>query len=257
MQGFSKWNSLQLMVLLCGLTSIPAEPIPVRYVQGSMHGFLVLKTLEGRTIATGVVTQTVHGTEVMSRLVFTFRDGSVDDELTIFKQQTTFRLIKDHHVQRGPSFPKPTDVTIDALNGRVAFRAQDGSLNEQHMDLPADLSNGLPPNLLLNILPSVAETKVPYLAFDDKPRLIHLSIKPTAQTPFTVGGMRHKATDYTIHIELGGLTGIVAPILGKQPTDDHIWIESGNPPAFIAEEGQFYLGGPIWRVEQTSPSFPR
>jgi hypothetical protein len=29
----------------------------------------------------------------------------------------------------------------------------------------------------------------------------------------------------------------------------------GRMPAFIREEGQFYEGGPVWRVEQISPVF--
>jgi hypothetical protein len=258
MLNFPKWGTIRLILLFCSVTSsLWAEPVRVRYVQGSAHGFLVLKTLEGQTIATGEVLQTVHGAEVTSRLVFHFRDGSIDDDLTVFSQRNVFKLIRDHHIQKGPSFPKPMDVTIDTAAGLVTSRDRDGKATEHHVDLPTDLANGLPPNLLLNILPSVAETKVSYLAFDDRPRLIHLSIKPTEQTPFTVAGMKRKATNYTIHVELGGVAGVIAPIIGKQPIDDHIWIESGNPPAFIAEEGQLYLGGPIWRMEQVSPSFPQ
>ena len=35
------------------LPALVAEPIEVRYVQGSSHGFAALKTLDGVTIATG------------------------------------------------------------------------------------------------------------------------------------------------------------------------------------------------------------
>ncbi len=45
--------------------------------------------------------------------------------------------------------------------------------------------------------------------------------------------------------------------IGKQPADFHIWILGGTSLAFIREEGQFYEGGPIWRVEQIGPTFPR
>jgi hypothetical protein len=66
----------RLIVLVSCLTvSAPAEPIPVRYPQGSSHGFLVLKTLEGVSIAAGESTQTVRGDRVTSRLIFHFRDG--------------------------------------------------------------------------------------------------------------------------------------------------------------------------------------
>lgn len=256
MHGVPSWS---LMLVVAFFTSAPlahSEPIPVRYPQGSAHGFLVLKTLEGVSIASGEVTEIVHGDRVTSRLIFKFRDGSIDDDLTVFTQRGTFRLITDHHIQHGPSFPKPIDVLIDMPASRVISRTADGKTTEAHMDLPLDVSNGLPPNLLLNILPSTPETKISYVAPGDKPRLVHLSIKPTGKAPFRVGGMRHVATDFTIHVELGGLAGVVAPIIGKEPADFHIWIQSGSPPAFVAEEGQLYQGGPLWRIEQVSPSFP-
>jgi hypothetical protein len=81
------------------------EPIRVRYRQSSSHAFVALKTLDGTSIAMGEVTQTVHGDEVTSRLLLRFRNGSVDDDLTVFTQRGVLRLIKDHHVQHGPSFP--------------------------------------------------------------------------------------------------------------------------------------------------------
>jgi hypothetical protein len=232
-----------------------AEPIPVRYPQGSAHGFLALRTVEGTRIATGDVTQIIHGSRVTSRVVFHFRDGSLDDETTVFSQRGTFRLISDHHIQRGPSFPKPIDVFIDATTGKVTSHAKDGTIREDRLDLPSDVSNGLPPNLLLNFLPSTPETKLSFVAPTAKPRLISVSVKPAGEVPFSVGGTPRKAVDYALHVELGGLAGVIAPIIGKQPADYHIWILEGTAPAFIREEGQLYEGGPIWRIEQISPSF--
>jgi hypothetical protein len=234
---------------------LSGEPIAVRYGQGSSHGFLALKTLDGVTIATGESTQIVSHGKVTSRLIFRFKDGSVDDDVTVFTQQGVFRLVSDHHIQRGPSFPKPIDFLIDMANGELTFKAEDGTISKEHMDLPPDVSNGLPPNLLLNILPTTPETKVAYIAPGKKARLVHISIKPTGTLFFRVGALRRKATDFTLHVELGGVTGIVAPIIGKQPSDYHIWLQDGVPPAFVREEGPLYEGGPIWRMEQISPSF--
>jgi hypothetical protein len=234
-----------------------AEPIPVRCPQGYAHGFLALKTLEGKRIATGDVAQTMRGSRITSRVVFRFRDGSIDDDTTVFSQRGVIRLISDHHIQRGPSFPKPIDVFIDAISGEITSHNKDGRTTQKHLDLPADVSNGLPPNLLLNILPSAGETKLSFVAPTENPRLITVSVKPVGQLPFTIGGTSRKAIDYALHVELGGLTGVIAPMIGKQPADYHIWILEGTAPAFIREEGQLYEGGPIWCVEQISPTFPR
>jgi hypothetical protein len=248
------FNILLVSVLL--RANVYADPVKVRHPQGSAHGFVVLKTLEGTRIATGDMTQSVHGDRVTSHLVFRFRDGSVDDETTVFSQRGVFRLISDHHIQRGPSFPKPIDVLIDAVTGQITSRSKDTKVRQDHLDLPPDVSNGLPPNLLMNILPTTTETKLSFVAPTEKPRLIQVSIKPAGEVPFTVGDTKRKATDFVLHPELGGLIGMIAPIIGKQPADYHIWILDGISPAFIREEGQLYESGPIWRIEQISPTFP-
>jgi hypothetical protein len=45
------------------------------------------------------------------------------------------------------------------------------------------------------------------------------------------------------------LAGLVAPLLGKQPPDTHVWVLAGNAPAFVKLEGPLYDGGPIGRIE--------
>jgi hypothetical protein len=235
--------------------ALGAETIPVRHRQGSVHGFLVLKTIEGRRIATGDMTQVVAGDKVTSRLVFHFLDGSIDEDTTIFLQRGVFRLLSDHHIQRGPSYPTYTDMLIDTASGMVTTRTASGKTTRVHLDLPPDLANGLPPNLLMNVLPSAAETRVSYLAPAEKPRPIKIIIRPAGYVSFRVGDTKRRAVDYALHVELGGLVGIIAPMIGKQPGDNHIWIMSGATPAFIREEGALYEGGPIWRIEQTSPIF--
>ncbi len=243
------------MAALCLVPSGRAETIPVRYKQGSMHGFVVLKTLEGSALATGEITQIVQGSRVTSRMVLHFRDGSLDDDSTVFTQSRVFHLVSSHHIQRGPFFPQPMDMLIETATGQITSRAEDGTKTVEHMDLPPDVSNGLPPNLLLNVLPSTPETKITYVVVGKKPRLITLSIKPVGKLPFNVGGLKRSATDFSLHIELGGLSGVVAPLVGKQPPDVHIWIGDGTPPAFVKEEGQIYENSPILRIEQAAPAF--
>jgi hypothetical protein len=234
-----------------------AGPVPVRHPQGSSHGFLAVKTMEGTRIATGDATQVVNGDRVTSRVVLRFADGSTDEDTTVFSQSGVFRLISDHHIQRGRSFPKPIDILINASTGQITSRGKDGKMKQEHLDLPSDVSNGLPPNLLMNVLPTTPETKLSFVAPTEKPRLIHVSVKPAGEVPFLIGGTKRKAVDFLLHVELGGIAGVVAPLIGKQPPDYHIWILPGTSPAFIREEGPLYDGGPIWRIEQISPEFPR
>ena len=253
---------MSLAFLLSLLTLGPmlfAETVPVRHMQGTAHGFLVIKSLEGVIVATGDSIQVAHADRVFSHLIFHFRDGSIDDETTVFSQRGHFQLIRDHHIQRGPSFPKPIDLLVEASSGQITSRSigSDGKvkITQEHLDLPPDVANGLTLTLLENLRSDTPETKVSMVAPTSKPRLITLSVKPDGEQTFLVGGVHRKAIDFDIKIEFGGFTGVVAPLIGKQPADPHVWILGGEAPAFIREEGQLYEGGPIWRIEQISPEF--
>ncbi len=157
-----------------------------------MHGFLVLKTLEGTTLAAGDLVQVAHGNRVTARLTYHFRDGSVDDETTVFTQSGTFRLISDHHIQRGPSFPHPLDVLINAATGQITTRDKDGKTVQDHLDLPPDIANGLPAILLANIDPSAPPTKISMVAPTSKPRLIHLLLTAEGEDPIIITGVHTK-----------------------------------------------------------------
>jgi len=62
---------------------------------------------------------------------------------------------------------------------------------------------------------------------------------------------------YRVKLELGGLTGLIAPILGKQPPDLHYWLVTGDVPAFVRFEGPMFLHGPVWRLELTTVQWPK
>jgi len=237
------------------------ESIPVRHVEGTIHGFLVLRTQEGRAIGSGDLVQVIRGEEVTSRLTFRFKDGSVDDETAVFSQRDNFELISDHHIQKGPSFPHAMDMSIDVRSGEVTVRSmgKDGKeeVTTDHLDIPPDLANGMVLSLMKNIRPETPETKVSMIVATPKPRLVKLTISPKGEEPFSLAGSPRKATHFVIKIELGGVTGLVAPLLGKKPPDIHVWIIGGMAPAFVKEEGPFYEGGPVWSIQLTSPVWPR
>lgn len=235
-----------------------AEPVPVRYAEGLQHGFLVLRSLDGKIIADGETTQVVRGSRVTERLTYRFRDGSVYDDRVIFSQGATFRLITDHLIERGPAFPQPIDTLVDVATGQVTVKYKDKSGTEkvesEKLDLKPDLANGLVPTLLKNILPNVAETKVSMLVATPKPRVIGLEIRPEGEDSVSVGRLRAKALRYVVKIKIGGIAGAVAPILGKQPPDTHVWILGGAVPGFLKSEGPLFEGGPVWRTEPVYPT---
>jgi len=225
-----------------------------------MHGFLLLKSAEGKVIAVGDEISVAKGNQVHSRLTFHFRDGSIDDETTVFKQGSVFQLVSDRHVQKGPSFPEPLDLAVNVPAGEVTWREmKDGKqeVKSEHMDLPPDLANGLMSLVVQNFPQKATEMKVSYLAGSSKPRLVKLSVKPDGEESFRLGGTKHQASRFNLHVEIGGVTGVIAPVVGKQPTDIKIWVITGEVPTFIKMEGAFYQKGPIWTMELTSPVWPQ
>jgi hypothetical protein len=247
-----------LVAILVQSGPLSAEPIRVRYPEGTTHGFLALRTPEGKLLASGELTEVLHGNQVVSRLVFRFKDGSVDDDTAIFSQRGTFRLISDHHIQRGPSFPHPTNVLINAASGQVTVRYQDKGrekVETEHLDLPPDLANGILLNVLKNISPATKETKVSYVGGAPKPRVVHLSITPDGEETFSVAGARHKATLFRVKVEIGGIAGMIAPLVGKQPADTKVWVVHEGAPAFVRADQALYLGGPIWSIQMTGPEW--
>ncbi len=233
-----------------------AETIQVRYVQGSAHGFVEVTTLQGTRIAVGDLLQRARGDTVSSELVLRFLDGSLDDETTVYSERGVFRFMRDHHVQRGPSFPKPMDVTIDAVKSLITSTDPTGQVRRMHVDMPPDTYNGLASTLLMNVSPAAPQTRIAIVVAGDKPRIVHLAMKNSGTVPFTIGGTPRKAIDYTVHVELGGIAGVIAPLVDKQPPDYHVLIADGRDPAFIQEEGPLYEGGPIWRIRQISAVVP-
>ena len=68
-------RSVFFLGLLQGITS-PAETVAVRYREGVSHGFLVLRTQEGKPIADGDSTQVAQGDRVTSRMRFRFKEST-------------------------------------------------------------------------------------------------------------------------------------------------------------------------------------
>lgn len=244
-----------------GAGALRAESVAVRHAEGVVRGFLVLRSLDsGAVIANGDLIQYSKGDRVTSRLVFHFKDGSLQDETAVFTQRGRFRLLSDHLVQRGPSFPHPIQVSIDATSGDVTVRHRDNGKEkviEKRMELPSDLANGMMVTLLKNIVPNAPSTTVSMLFATPKPRLVKLEITPMGREPFTAGRASYKATRFNVKVEIGGLAGLIAPLLGKQPLDTSVWILGGDAPGFVRSEGQFYQGGPVWRIELASPNYPQ
>jgi len=250
-----------IALMTCALLpSAQAEPTTVRYLQGTFHGFLEMRSEDGHVVAAGDSTQVVHGDRVTAETIFHFKDGSVDDETATYTQHRTFQLVSYHHVQKGPFFPHPVDMSIDVLSGQVIVRTagKDGKedVDTEHMNLPADLANGIVPQVIECIGTDKPGMSVSMVVATPKPRLVKLDISPAGESNPTVGGSARKANHYEIKIELGGVVGIVAPLVGKAPPNIQLWVIRGLAPTFAREQGPLYAEGPVMTIQLASPVWP-
>jgi hypothetical protein len=192
--------------------------------------------------------------------VFRFDDGSVFDETVVFTQQRVFTMQSYRLVQHGPAFAADTEIelnraastyrikTTDHKTGQV--KALDGKL-----ELPPDTYNGMIFAVTKNLPKGAAET-VHLVAFTPEPRIIELQIAPANEQRVVIGKLDKVALHYVLKPQLGALLTLFATILGRVPPDEDVWVIKDDVPAFARFEGPLYVGGPVWRLELTSPHWP-
>ena len=127
-------------------------------------------------------------------------------------------------------------------------------MNER-LTLPADVANGLLFTLLRNV-PRGPLTTLSLVAATPQPRLVELEIKAEGEDDFSIGDLKLKATRYVVHVNIGGIAGVVAPLVGMQPPDSHVWVLGGEAPTVVKAEAPLFLGGSVLRVEVASPKWP-
>jgi hypothetical protein len=239
---------------------VAAEPVDVRYTEGSLHGFLVVRATDGKVSADGDAIQTVRGDQVTAHVVFHFRDGSLQDETTVYSQRRQFQLVSYRLVQKGPTFPQPLEMSVDGLSGQVSVRylneKGEQKVESEHFDVPPDLANGMITTLLKNARANALPKSVSVIAATPKPRLVKLLITPAGQEPFSIAGSRRQAMHYVLKVQIGGIAGVLAPVVGEKPPDSHVWIFPGEVPAFVKAEQPLYAGSPLWRIELAGPAWP-
>ena len=232
--------------------------LPVRFAEGSLHGFLELRTAAGEFLASGDLLQRLRGNILESRMVFWFPDSSFFEERVDFTQRGVFSLIRYHLVQRGPAFRRDLDAQLDRT-GRYQVKAREHDGKEENhegtMELPANVANGMVIVLTKNLPPDQAR-EIHIVAFTPKPRLIGLELRPEGHDSVAMGQRLTSARRYVFKPKLGLLLGIAARATGQFPPDSRTWIVTGDVPAFVRFQGPLYEG-PAWRIDLVGPEWRR
>jgi hypothetical protein len=242
-------GSLAVALAMLAPAAAHAAPVTVRFTEGVVRAFPVLRATDNRKLAQGDLVQVVRGDRIESRLVFRFQDGSLFDETVVFSQDRAFTLLSYRIVQRGPSFPETLEASVDRESGRyeVRYRADEDSPEEVlsgAVQLPDDVYNGML-SLIVKNLPPRTTGRVSIVAFTPKPRVISLELQPLAEERVQVRDVPLTATRYHIRPMLG----LLASLLVVDLPDVRMWVLPGDAPAFLRAEGPLYFMGPVWRIE--------
>ncbi len=246
---------------LSAQSSSRTEPngIAVRFAEGTVHGFLELRTAGGSFLANGDLVQLARGGGIESRMTFRFADSSFFEETVSFTQQGVFALRSYHLVQRGRAFTADLDASI-AGSGEyvVSSTSHDDGKHKEYagtLKMPPDVSNGLPIILLKNLARHDTQT-VHLVAFTPAPRMIKLRMAPVTELRLLNGAGGEAAVEFALKPEVGGVSGFFGRLLGKIPPDGHVWIVTQDAPMFVRFEGPMYAG-PVWRIDLVNPRWPR
>ena len=256
--GHSLFRSVLLALFCFALqASLIADNIKVRFAEGLTRGFLSVSDESGKHIGDGEVQQTVQGNRVTNHFVLRFKDGSSYDDTTVFTQDGVFHLLTDHLIEQGPAFKSAMETEIDTSKGQVTIRYKDSQGKDKtlsrHMELPSDLANGILYVLVKDMSPNAGPTTVSYLAATPEPRLVKLIFTREGKGAFATGGVRRDAEHYVVHVDIGGLTGTVARLIGRQPPNTDMWVIGGEAPTFAGSSGPLDGNGGSWKISLVSP----
>jgi hypothetical protein len=129
------------------------------------------------------------------------------------------------------------------VTSHISFRFRDGSL---YASFKTPLESWIDA--------TTGEVKVQY---SDKGQQKEIVFIADHEAKFRPGRELHTAEQYRMRTDIGGVAGLVAPVVGNKPPDTEFWLVGGEAPSFVASEGPLYQDGPIWRIELVSPVWPR
>lgn len=251
---------LGLVLGVAAAGTLVAAPVPVRFVEGSLHCFLALRSIDGALVAEGDLLQVVRDEEVGKRMVFRFKDGSVLEESVVFTQNIVYSMKSYRMLQRGPVFTENIEVSLERPTGKYRVKSKPHKTGRETvidgtLELPPDVYNGLLFSIVKD-LPQGARETAHFVAFTPEPRLIQLAVAPAGEQRVLVGDLAKTAIHYVLRPQLGIWLKLFATVVGRMPPDEHVWILMDDVPAFVRFEGPLYPTGPVWRIQLTSPRWP-
>jgi len=245
-----------LVVAVLGLLgrSAVAQPIPVRYALGTLHGFPSMSDLSGKVIADGELTQELKGDRLSVSVRWTFADGLEAEEHDTFLVgrelvQEQFAWVERKAGEELRRF----EVDLTTGQAAAAHRGAKAAMKreEVHLDLPHGRSfAGYGVALVASqvALEQGAHFLVTVVAFTPKPRAVTLEVRRDGEERLQVAGRSIPCARYTLHPRIPFPLNLFA---GAK--DAHLWMTRAEPPGLVrAEQSMAAKDDPVVVIDVTS-----
>jgi hypothetical protein len=142
------------------------------------------------------------------------------------------------------------EASIDRETGRyvIRHRAEGESAWTRltgRFAMPSDVYNGMVPTVLKQFTPGTRET-VQIVVFTPRPRLIPVRIIAVGDEQVVSGGRLMSAVRYELKPQLP----MLASLFVTDVQTAFAWIARSDAPQLVKFQGQLYVSGPVWRIEE-------
>jgi hypothetical protein len=233
--------------------ALPARAVPLRWPEGTLRGFPVVRDAAGEQIADGTLTQWIEDGNLHVSATYNFKDGRVVEEQTVLAQHPELAQLRWSWEER-----KGSEVTrsysIDFTTGHAIAHKRGEDAREDHLDDAKQLGHAFAgvgfmyavKNLVAD-LEKGGEVELTAVAFTPKPRTVKVSIRRDQEGPLVMGGRTLSAERFVVHPEIP--LAFIAKLFVKAP-DQYLWFYKPSPPAFLrADIPLAEPSDPIIRIE--------
>jgi hypothetical protein len=233
--------------------ALPAWSVPLRWPEGTLRGFPVVRDASGQQIADGTLTQWIEDGNLHVSATYAFKDGRVVEEQTVLAQHPEVAQLRWSWEER-----KGTEVersySIDFTTGHAVAHKRGEDVREDHLDDAKQLGRAFAGVGFMYAVKNLArdlekggEVELTAVAFTPKPRTVKVSIRRDQEEPLTMGGRTLAAERFVIHPEIP--LAFIAKLFVKAP-DQYLWFYKPSPPAFLrADIPLAEPSDPIIRIE--------
>lgn len=229
----------RLACLALAFLPISAGAVELRWPEGTLRGFPVIRDARGGLLADGNLTQWVEHGNLHVKGVFDFRDGRrVEEEAQLRQQPILEQLRWTWTERRGQEMLRRFEV--DFATGAAKAQKREGD-ELKHWEETLEIKPGttfagvgfmFAVKNLRDRLDAGEKVQLTAVAFTPKPRTATVTISHEAVERLHMDGRSLEADRFLIHPEVPA----IAKIFVKAP-DQHLWFYRSPPPALLRAEG--------------------